>query len=33
MFRRTPQQEKWFKDKACINYGKQGHFAKDYKGG
>jgi hypothetical protein len=32
-FRRTPQQEKWFKDGACMNCGKQGHYARDCRGG
>ena len=33
MFRRTLQQKKQFKDGAYINYGKQGHFTRDYRGG
>ena len=33
MFRRTLQQNQWFKDRACINCGKQGYFARDYRGG
>jgi hypothetical protein len=32
-FRRTPQQNDWFKSGACINCGKQGHFARDCRGG
>jgi len=32
-FRRTPQQSQWFRDGACMNCGKQGHFARDCRGG
>ena len=32
MFRWTPQQNQQFRDRAYINCGKQGHFARDYKG-
>jgi hypothetical protein len=30
MFKRTLQQEQWFKDSAYIKYGKKGHFVKEY---
>ena len=33
MFRRTLQQDKWYKEGAYINCGKQGYFAKNYKDG
>ena len=29
MFEWTPQQQQWFKDGACINYGKQDYYARD----
>ena len=32
-FERTPQQQQWFKDGACMKCGKKGHFARDCKGG
>jgi hypothetical protein len=32
-FRRTPQQEQWYKDGACMNCGKKGHYARDCRGG
>jgi len=32
-FRRTPQQEEWFKNGACMNCGKKGHYARDCKDG
>ena len=31
MFKQTPQQDKWFKEKAYIKYKKQGYYARDYK--
>ena len=32
-FKRSPQQEKWFKDGACMNYEKRGHYARDCRDG
>ena len=32
-FRRTPQQDKWYKEGACMNCGKQGHYARNCRGG
>jgi hypothetical protein len=29
MFKRTPQQEQWFKDSVCIKYSKKGHFIRE----
>ena len=31
MFKRTIQQDKWFKKGACIKYKKQKYFARDYR--
>ena len=33
MFKRTPQQDKWFKKGAYIKCKKQGHYARNYKQG
>ena len=33
MFKRTPQQDKQFKEGAYIKYKKQGHYTRDYKQG
>ena len=33
MFKWTLQQDKWYKEGAYINCGKQGYFARDCKGG
>ena len=33
IFDQTPQQDKWYKEGACIKYKKQGHYTKDYKQG
>jgi hypothetical protein len=32
-FERTPQQNKWFKEGACMNCGRQGHYARNCKEG
>jgi Retrotransposon gag protein/Zinc knuckle len=32
-FERTPQQDKWFKEGACMNCGKPGHYARDCRSG
>jgi hypothetical protein len=29
MFKRTSQQEQWFKDNTYIKYGKKGHFIRE----
>ena len=31
MFKRTLQQDKWFKERAYIKYKKQGYYARDYR--
>ena len=31
MLKRTPQQDKWYKEKVYIKCRRQGHFVKDYK--
>ena len=31
MFKRTPQQDKWFKEGVYIKYKKQGHYIRDYR--
>ena len=31
MFKQTPQQNKWYKEKAYIKYKKQRHYTKDCK--
>ena len=31
MFKRTLQQQQWFKDSVCIKYGKKSYFIKDCK--
>ena len=33
MFKRTSQQDRWFKEGAYIKYRKQGHFTRDYRQG
>ena len=33
MFKRTPQQQQWFKNSIYIKCGRKGHFTKDCKGG
>ena len=33
MFKWTPQQDKWYKERAYIKYKRQGYFAKDYRQG
>ena len=33
MFKRTPQQQQWFKNSIYIKCGRKGHFIKNYKGG
>ena len=33
MFERTPQQDKWFKERAYIKYKKQGYYTKNYRQG
>ena len=33
MFKRTLQQQQWFKDGVYIKYNRKGHFAKNYRGG
>ena len=33
MFKRTPQQDKQFKEGACIKYKKQRHYTRDYRQG
>ena len=33
MFERTLQQDKWYKEKACIKCKKQGYFARDCRQG
>ena len=32
-FKRIPQQDKWYKERAYIKYKKQRHFIKDYRRG
>ena len=31
MFKRTPQQNKWFKEGVYIKYKKQGYYTRDYR--
>ena len=33
MFKWTPQQNKWYKERAYIKYGKQGYFIREYRQG
>ena len=31
MFKQTPQQDKWYKERAYIKYKRQEYYTKDYK--